>query len=124
VWCVVKHLLKKLSKPLSNFRTSYKMEIDSKVKLELRGKRFNLEREALMELPESVLLCLFPNGVVLSANRNGINPMEGTEDDEEVYYVDVSDKTFMYLKHFHSRFRWEAHVNADDRFCSFFNVVN
>lgn len=63
----------------------------TKVALDLRGVRLSLEREALMELPESVLLCLFPNGVVLSPQR----PLraDATEDDEEeedVYFVDVS----------------------------------
>lgn len=51
-----------------------------------------LERESLMELPESVLLCLFPNGVVLSPQRM----MKGNgqeEEGEEVYYVDVSTHT-------------------------------
>lgn len=62
----------------------------TKVALDLRGARLSLEREALMELPESVLLCLFPNGVVLSPQRQPQG--EGEEEDEEadVYYVDVS----------------------------------
>ena len=34
-----------------------------------------------MNLPESVLLCLFPNGLVLSRQEG--------EDEEEVYGVDV-----------------------------------
>lgn len=65
---------------------------NSKVALDLRGTRLSLEREALMELPESVLLCLFPNGVVLSPQRvprnDGVEAED--EDDEDVYYVDVS----------------------------------
>ena len=67
----------------------------SKVSLDLRGTRLSLEREALMELPESVLLCLFPNGVVLSPQR--LPRADGEEDEEEeedVYYVDVSNVTF------------------------------
>lgn len=35
-----------------------------------------------MNLPESVLLCLFPNGLVLSRQEG--------DDEEEVYGVDVS----------------------------------
>ncbi|GAA6064352.1 hypothetical protein JCM10212_004678 [Sporobolomyces blumeae] len=61
----------------------------SKVALDLRGTRLSLEREALMELPESVLLCLFPNGVVLSPQRMPRSDGEMTdEEDEDVYYVD------------------------------------
>ncbi len=41
-----------------------------------------------MNLPESVLLCLFPNGLVLS--RQGGYGGDGEDDDEEeVYGVDV-----------------------------------
>lgn len=64
----------------------------NKVNLDLRGQRFALEREALMELPESVLLCLFPNGVVLSRQGHGAEgggQDEGEEEEEEVFYVDV-----------------------------------
>lgn len=43
-------------------------------------------RDVLMELPESVLLCLFPNGLVL--NQPQIGP-DGEQDSEDVYYVDV-----------------------------------
>lgn len=38
-----------------------------------------------MNLPESVLLCLFPNGLVLSRQMDGPDG----EDEEEVYAVDV-----------------------------------
>jgi hypothetical protein len=62
----------------------------SKVALDLRGQRLSLEREALMELPESVLLCLFPNGVVLSPQRQPRLDGEEGDEGEDVYYVDVS----------------------------------
>ena len=56
----------------------------SRLLLDLRGVRFMIERETLMNLPESILLCLFPNGLLLS------DP-EGDEsgDEEQVYFVDV-----------------------------------
>ena len=60
--------------------------------LELRGKRFDVDRETIMNLPESVLLCLFPNGLVLS--RQSVAVSEGGEggegEEEEVYAIDVS----------------------------------
>ncbi|THH12183.1 hypothetical protein EW146_g7797 [Bondarzewia mesenterica] len=33
----------------------------TRLSLDLRGKRFSVDRETIMNLPESVLLCLFPN---------------------------------------------------------------
>ena len=64
--------------------------------LDLRGKRFEVDRETIMNLPESVLLCLFPNGLVLSRQSvalsdggGGSGGSGGDEDDEEVYGVDV-----------------------------------
>lgn len=66
----------------------------TQLKLDLRGSRFVIERETLMNLPESVLLCLFPNGLVLSRQAGGYEGIsageEGEEEEEEVYMVDVS----------------------------------
>lgn len=62
----------------------------TKVTLDLRGRRISLEREALMELPESVLLCLFPNGVVLSPQRQARQDGDSADEGEDVYYVEVS----------------------------------
>lgn len=57
----------------------------TRLHLDLRGKRFEVDRETIMNLPESVLLCLFPNGLVLSRQMDGTDG----EDEEEVYAVDV-----------------------------------
>lgn len=43
-----------------------------------------------MNLPESVLLCLFPNGLVLSRQSSTFSDGGENEEDEEVYGVDVS----------------------------------
>lgn len=67
--------------------------LQTKLTLDLRGTRFNIERETLMNLPESVLLCLFPNGLVLSRQGAGTHyedDSEADDDEEEVYLVDVS----------------------------------
>jgi len=58
--------------------------------LDLRGRRFEVDRETIMNLPESVLLCLFPNGLVLSRQSMALDSGEH-EEDEEVYGVDVSN---------------------------------
>lgn len=65
-------------------------ELLTTVHLDLRGHRFQVDRDTLMNLPESVLLCLFPNGLVLS-RVNGGQWHEGaeTEEDEYLYVVDV-----------------------------------
>lgn len=68
----------------------------NRLTLDLRGTRFVIERKTLMNLPESVLLCLFPNGLVLSRQQQGLGALGGEEgaeedeDEEEVYMVDVS----------------------------------
>ncbi|KAL8283162.1 hypothetical protein RQP46_005940 [Phenoliferia psychrophenolica] len=69
---------------------------NQKVSLDLRGDRINLEREALMELPESVLLCLFPNGVVLNPHRQS---RDGDDQDEpeDVYFVDFDAKCLEFV---------------------------
>lgn len=57
--------------------------------LDLRGKRFSVDRETIMNLPESVLLCLFPNGLVLSRQSMALSDGGENEEDEELYGVDV-----------------------------------
>jgi hypothetical protein len=62
----------------------------TRLSLDLRGKRFSVDRETIMNLPESVLLCLFPNGLVLSRQANALGEQGGENaEEEEVYGVDV-----------------------------------
>ncbi|KIY69036.1 phosphatase activator [Cylindrobasidium torrendii FP15055 ss-10] len=68
----------------------------TRLQLDLRGKRFEVDRETIMNLPESVLLCLFPNGLVLSRQSDGA---EG-EDEEDVYAVDFDPDCFTYVLSF------------------------
>lgn len=58
--------------------------------LELRGRRFEVDRETIMNLPESVLLCLFPNGLVLSRQSVALSDGGEGDEEEEVYAIDVS----------------------------------
>lgn len=60
----------------------------TRLQLDLRGARFNVDRETIMNLPESVLLCLFPNGLVLSRQSVALSD-GGDEEDDEIYGVDV-----------------------------------
>ncbi|KAJ7572009.1 hypothetical protein C8J56DRAFT_994643 [Mycena floridula] len=71
--------------------------------LDLRGTRFEVDRETIMNLPESVLLCLFPNGLVLSRQSIALSDGGEGDEDEEVYGVDFDPKCFDYvLKFFRS----------------------
>ncbi|KAK0524480.1 hypothetical protein OC834_005522 [Tilletia horrida] len=73
--------------------------------LDLRGTRFTIERDDLMNLPESVLLCLFPNGLALnnsSHNRHlGYSSADEDEDEEDeeedVYIVDFDPACLSYV---------------------------
>jgi hypothetical protein len=62
----------------------------TRLHLDLRGRRFSVDRETIMNLPESVLLCLFPNGLVLSRQSMALSDGgDGEEEDDQVYGVDV-----------------------------------
>jgi len=71
--------------------TNLQPQLLTRLFLDLRGKRFEVDRETIMNLPESVLLCLFPNGLVLSRQSVALSDGGDNEDDEEVYGVDVCD---------------------------------
>ena len=60
----------------------------ARLTLDLRGVRFVIERETLVNLPESILLCLFPNGLLLS-DMGGDDGESSSADEEQVYFVDV-----------------------------------
>lgn len=70
--------------------TNLQPQLLTRLLLDLRGHRFEVDRETIMNLPESVLLCLFPNGLVLSRQSMALDGGEH-EEDEEVYGVDVSN---------------------------------
>ncbi|EMD31189.1 hypothetical protein CERSUDRAFT_145467 [Gelatoporia subvermispora B] len=76
--------------------------------LDLRGKRFSVDRETIMNLPESVLLCLFPNGLVLSRQSAALSDGGDNDEYEELYAVDFDPDCFSYVLAF---FR-----NASDTF--------
>jgi hypothetical protein len=69
--------------------TNLQPQLLTRLLLDLRGKRFSVDRETVMNLPESVLLCLFPNGLVLSRQSVALSDGGDNEEDEELYGVDV-----------------------------------
>lgn len=75
----------------------------TRLSLDLRGKRFSVDRETIMNLPESVLLCLFPNGLVLSRQSVALTGTDtgDNSEEEELYGVDVRLLSCSFLT-FHS----------------------
>ncbi|MBW0465083.1 hypothetical protein O181_004798 [Austropuccinia psidii MF-1] len=99
----------------------------SNVKLDLRNQLFDLDRDDLMELPESILLCLFPNGLVLSQkhqqqqqqhhqdNQLDDHSDQINESDHEIYYVDFDGSCLAYILKFFNdaRLTYYGSLNRD-----------
>ncbi|KAK4054890.1 hypothetical protein OIV83_000814 [Microbotryomycetes sp. JL201] len=85
----------------------------TKVALDLRGQRVSLDREALMELPESILLCLFPNGVVLSPQKQSRDDADDDDEPEDVYYVDFDAQCLQFVLQFFTSARDEFYGPPD-----------
>ncbi|KAJ3524850.1 hypothetical protein NM688_g8491 [Phlebia brevispora] len=64
---------------------------------DLRGRRFSVDRETIMNLPESVLLCLFPNGLVLSRQSAALSDGGDNDEYEELYGVDFDPDCFQFV---------------------------
>ncbi|RLV92502.1 Growth regulation protein [Spathaspora sp. JA1] len=69
------------------------IDYNSKIHLNIRGKEFTITRDELMSLPESILLCLFPNGVFLDVNGQVITNLT----EEDVVYVNFDPGCFKYI---------------------------
>jgi hypothetical protein len=70
----------------------------TRLHLDLRQRRFSVDRETIMNLPESVLLCLFPNGLVLSRQSMALSDGgEDGEEDDQVYAVDFDPDCFDFV---------------------------
>ncbi|THU86006.1 phosphatase activator [Dendrothele bispora CBS 962.96] len=78
---------------------SHQPALLTRLLLDLRGKRFEVDRETIMNLPESVLLCLFPNGLVLSRQSMVVDG-NGEEEEEDVYAVDFDPDCFQFVLNF------------------------
>lgn len=72
---------------------SSNVDYESNIHLNVRNHRFTITRDELMSLPESILLCLFPNGVFLDANGQAITNL--TEDD--TVFVNFEPACFEYI---------------------------
>ncbi|KAI0795897.1 hypothetical protein C8Q75DRAFT_872187 [Abortiporus biennis] len=81
-------------------QTNLQPQLLTRLLLDLRGKRFSVDRETIMNLPESVLLCLFPNGLVLSRQSAALSDGGDNDDYEELYGVDFDPECFSYVLSF------------------------
>lgn len=72
---------------------SSSIDANSKIHLHMRDADFTITRDELMGLPESILLCLFPNGVFLDSEGQVISNL--TEDD--IVFVDFEPECFRFI---------------------------
>ncbi|KAG0679859.1 hypothetical protein C6P40_001072 [Pichia californica] len=68
-------------------------DYNTEIRMNMRGHMFTITRDDLMGLPESILLCLFPNGIFVDIDGNVISNL--TEDD--IVYVNFSPECFQYI---------------------------
>ncbi|TFK24294.1 phosphatase activator [Coprinopsis marcescibilis] len=80
--------------------TNLQPQLLTRLFLDLRGRRFEVDRDTIMNLPESVLLCLFPNGLVLSRQSAALSDGGGDDDEEEIYGVDFDPDCFQFVLDF------------------------
>lgn len=97
------------SSPITSVPDSYppsyqpsQQQLLARLTLEMRGERFVVERETLLNLPESVLLGMFPNGLILSRQQLGW-PDEEDDGENQVYPIDFDPASFRYILSFWSQ---------------------
>ncbi|KAG0219435.1 hypothetical protein B0O80DRAFT_53279 [Mortierella sp. GBAus27b] len=79
----------------------------SKLLLDLRGTRFEIDREVLVSLPESILIVMFPNGLILgrghsdSYDDDDNNSDESLSLDDQIIYVDFDPACMDYVLDFY-----------------------
>ena len=71
----------------------YMDDYNTEIRMNMRGHMFTITRDDLMALPESILLCLFPNGIFVGMDGNVITNL--TEDD--IVYVNFAPECFQYI---------------------------
>ncbi|KAI8377879.1 uncharacterized protein BYT42DRAFT_497138 [Radiomyces spectabilis] len=97
--------------------------IPRKLKLDLRGTRVELDRDVLVNLPESLLIAMFPNGLVLGRQDDVF--VDDDEDDyenhsrdsvggmdEQVNYVDFDPACLDYVLRFY-QYAQEVYQKSD-----------
>ncbi|KAI8595233.1 hypothetical protein EDD21DRAFT_329548 [Dissophora ornata] len=83
----------------SQYYTPGRHAYPSKLVLDLRGTRFDLNRDTLISLPESILIVMFPNGLILRPQSNDDDMDEDME--EQVIQVDFDPVCLQYILEFY-----------------------
>lgn len=78
---------------LSSEAQQFDDDYNTEIRLNIRGTSATITRDELMALPESILLCLFPNGVFVDIEGNVITNLT----EEDVVYVNFSPECFNYI---------------------------
>ncbi|KAF9188706.1 hypothetical protein BGZ51_000380 [Haplosporangium sp. Z 767] len=79
----------------------------SKLLLDLRGTRFEIDRDVLVSLPESILIVMFPNGLILGRGHSDNyddddnNSDESLSLDDQIIYVDFDPACMDYVLDFY-----------------------
>jgi hypothetical protein len=80
----------------------------NKLKLDLRGTRLDIDRDTLVSLPESLLIVMFPNGLILGKMHDDEyddDEDEGSNDsvalEDQVNYVDFDPKCLDFVLQFY-----------------------
>ncbi|KAG0259274.1 hypothetical protein BG011_002739 [Mortierella polycephala] len=79
----------------------------SKLLLDLRGTRFEIDRDVLVSLPESILIVMFPNGLILGRGHSDNyddddnNSEESLSLDDQIIYVDFDPACMDYVLDFY-----------------------
>lgn len=68
-------------------------DYNTEIHMNMRGEHFTITRDDLMALPESILLCLFPNGVFVGMDGQVITNLT----DEDIVFVNFSPDCFQYI---------------------------
>ncbi|KAG8899000.1 hypothetical protein FRB99_007000 [Tulasnella sp. 403] len=79
--------------------SSLQPQLLTRLTLDLRTQKFSVDRETIMNLPESILLCLFPNGLVLS-RQSTVGDSPESDDEEDIYAVDFDPHCFSFVLSF------------------------
>lgn len=84
--------------------------------LELRGTHIELDRETLVSLPESILLVMFPNGVILSKNPkvpSGTLSSDSKNWINHIIYVDFDAAMLQFILNFYSKIEMNKLTQQD-----------
>ncbi|ODQ67328.1 hypothetical protein NADFUDRAFT_45458 [Nadsonia fulvescens var. elongata DSM 6958] len=95
--------------PLQDNNTSINDDLPNlTLTLNVRGTIFVITREELMNLPESILLCLFPSGVVVDVHGNVINNLTSAD----TIAVDFSPECLKYTLEIFKKLAGEIRTTA------------